>query len=132
MPKQLGYVWETGTPKDHIWVDDGLRPPFLVPSFLCSSRQVSHRLWNENNSKINSISLISSNTLGVIQKSFLELLKLANITMNYLTGMKAIFLMNLIGILLSGLAMELSFLSLWELGMAFRRNAVPDAENEGI
>jgi hypothetical protein len=40
MPKELGYFWESGRPSDHIWVDDGLRKPFLVPSFLCSSYQV--------------------------------------------------------------------------------------------
>jgi len=40
-PKELGYAWETGPPKDHLLVDDGLDPPFLLPLSLCSSYQVT-------------------------------------------------------------------------------------------
>jgi len=36
-PKELGYTWETGAPKDYIRVDDGLDQPFLLPMSLCSS-----------------------------------------------------------------------------------------------
>lgn len=41
LPKELGYPWETGTPKDHLMVDDGLDPPFWLPWSLCSSAKVA-------------------------------------------------------------------------------------------
>lgn len=41
LPKELGYTWETGTPKDHLMVDDGLELPFYLPWSLCSSAKVA-------------------------------------------------------------------------------------------
>ncbi|OIW23549.1 hypothetical protein CONLIGDRAFT_686477 [Coniochaeta ligniaria NRRL 30616] len=40
-PKELGYPWETGPPKDHVIIDDGLDRPFILPFDLCSTRQTS-------------------------------------------------------------------------------------------
>ena len=39
-PKELGNPWETGTPKDHVAIDDGLERPFLLPLDLCSTPKV--------------------------------------------------------------------------------------------
>lgn len=39
-PKELGYAWETGLPKDHLWIDDGLDPPFSLPLDFCTTPQV--------------------------------------------------------------------------------------------
>jgi hypothetical protein len=90
-------------------------------------------LYNKRGSKKDSNLLILSNSFGLsIQESSPEIFKLANTIMSYLTGMKALFLMILIGILLSSLVTELNCPSLWELGMAFRMNAVLDAENQGL
>lgn len=41
IPKELGYPWEVGNIEDHIRVDDGLGPPFVLPRDLCSSPMVS-------------------------------------------------------------------------------------------
>jgi hypothetical protein len=37
-PKQLGYGW---IPEDHIKIDDGLGPIFMLPLDLCSTREVT-------------------------------------------------------------------------------------------
>lgn len=36
-PKELGYPWETGSPKDHLIIDDGLEKPFILPLDFCST-----------------------------------------------------------------------------------------------
>lgn len=39
-PKDLGYPWETGTPDQHIRIDDGLDPRYFLPLDFCSSPKV--------------------------------------------------------------------------------------------
>ena len=40
LPRDIGYPWDAGDPKDHVLVDDGLDPPFFLPRDFCSTPTV--------------------------------------------------------------------------------------------